>query len=87
MRVKRLEAVEAYIRQVGSVSMQQLCQEFDVSINTIRRDIDTLVQKGQVKKGVWWRCGFGQNRRERCTGYQRIDGFSGAQSGMFRGKK
>ena len=50
MRVKRLEAVEAYIRQVGSVSMQQLCQEFDVSINTIRRDIDTLVQKGQVKK-------------------------------------
>lgn len=50
MRVKRLEKVEAYIRQVGSVSMQQLCQEFDVSINTIRRDIDTLVQKGQVKK-------------------------------------
>lgn len=50
MRVKRLEAVEAYIRQVGSVSMQQLCREFDVSINTIRRDIDTLVQKGQVKK-------------------------------------
>ncbi len=50
MRVKRLEAVEAYIRQVGSVSMQQLCQEFDVSINTIRRDIDALVQKGQVKK-------------------------------------
>ena len=81
MRVKRLEAVEAYIRQVGSVSMQQLCREFDVSINTIRRDIDTLVQKGHT-----WRCGFGQNRRERCTGYQRIDGFSGAQSGMFRGK-
>lgn len=50
MRVKRLEAVEAYIRQVGSVSIQQLCQEFNVSINTIRRDIDALVQKGQVKK-------------------------------------
>ena len=30
MRVKRLEAVEAYIRQVGSVSIQQLCQEFNV---------------------------------------------------------
>ena len=50
MRVKRLEAVEAYIRQVGSVSIQQLCQEFNVSINTIRRDIDALVQKGQVKR-------------------------------------
>lgn len=50
MRVKRLEAVEAYIRQVGSVSMEQLCREFGVSINTIRRDLDTLAQRGQVKK-------------------------------------
>ena len=50
MRVKRIEAVEAYIRQVGSVSIQDLCEEFQVSINTIRRDIDTLVRTGRVKK-------------------------------------
>ena len=50
MRVKRIEAVEAYIRQVGSVSIQDLCDEFHVSINTIRRDIDTLVQNGRIKK-------------------------------------
>ena len=50
MRVKRIEAVEAYIRQVGSVSIQDLCDEFHVSINTIRRDIDTLVRTGRVKK-------------------------------------
>ena len=50
MRVKRIEAVEAYISQVGSVSIQDLCEEFHVSINTIRRDIDTLVRDGRVKK-------------------------------------
>jgi len=50
MRVKRIEAVEAYIKQNGAVSLQQLCKEFEVSINTIRRDLDTLVQKGRVKK-------------------------------------
>ena len=50
MRVKRIEAVEAYISQVGSVSIQDLCDEFHVSINTIRRDIDTLVRSGRVKK-------------------------------------
>ena len=64
MRVKRLEAVEAYIRQVGSVSMQQLCQEFDVSINTIRRDIDALVQKGQVKKVYGGVVALGQTEEE-----------------------
>lgn len=50
MRVKRIEEVEAYIKQEGSVSIQHLCEEFHVSINTIRRDIDTLVQDGRVKK-------------------------------------
>ena len=50
MRVKRIEAVEAYIKQEGSVSMQHLCERFQVSMNTIRRDIDTLVQNGLVKK-------------------------------------
>lgn len=50
MRIKRIEALETYIKTVGSVSIQQLCEEFHVSINTIRRDIDTLVQKGKVKK-------------------------------------
>ena len=64
MRVKRQEAVEAYIRQVGSVSMQQLCQEFDVSINTIRRDIDALVQKGQVKKVYGGVVALGQTEEE-----------------------
>lgn len=47
MRVKRLEKVEAYIRQVGSVSMQQLCQEFDVSINNHSSRYRYLSEKGK----------------------------------------
>ncbi len=50
MRVKRIEEVENYIRQEGAVSLQQLCDRFAVSMNTIRRDVDTLVQQGRVKK-------------------------------------
>lgn len=50
MRIKRIEALEAYIRKVGSVSIQQLCDEFQVSVNTVRRDIDTLVHEDKVKK-------------------------------------
>ena len=50
MRIQRLEALENYIQENGSVSIQQLCKEFQVSINTIRRDIDALVQAEKVKK-------------------------------------
>ena len=50
MRVQRLEAIAAYIQKEGSVSIQQLCEEFQVSVNTIRRDLDALVQEGAVKK-------------------------------------
>ena len=50
MRIQRLEALEAYIKKEGSVSISQLCEEFQVSVNTVRRDIDALVQNGKIKK-------------------------------------
>lgn len=55
MRIQRLEALEAYIKKEGSVSISQLCEEFQVSVNTVRRDIDALVQNGKIKKctAVW----------------------------------
>ena len=64
MRIKRIEEVEAYIRQVGSVSIQDLCDEFHVSINTIRRDIDTLVQSGRVKKVYGGVIALGQSEED-----------------------
>lgn len=50
MRVKRLEQINEYIAKNKSVSMNQLCKEFGVSMNTIRRDIDTLTSNGSVIK-------------------------------------
>ncbi len=50
MRVKRIEAIQEYIIKNKSVSMEQLCEEFGVSMNTIRRDIDTLCTRGSVIK-------------------------------------
>ena len=50
MRVKRIEAIQEYIIKNKSVSMEQLCEEFRVSMNTIRRDIDTLCTRGSVIK-------------------------------------
>ena len=50
MRVKRIVEVENYIQRMGSATIPQLCDEFSVSVNTIRRDIDTLVKRGSARK-------------------------------------
>ena len=50
MRIQRLEALEAYIKKEGSVSISQICDELHVSVNTVRRLIDALVQDGKIKK-------------------------------------
>lgn len=50
MRTKRIDEIELYIREKKSVSLDTLCKVFDVSKNTIRRDITTLEQSGKIKK-------------------------------------
>ena len=50
MRVKRIDQEEQYIQEHHSVSMEQLCTKFSVSMNTARRDMDTLIKKGTVTK-------------------------------------
>ena len=50
MRSKRIETIEYYIYDHKTVTIDQLCEKFRVSKNTIRRDIDELVSKGLVKK-------------------------------------
>lgn len=50
MKLHRLQQLETYIKKQGSVSLEQLCQHFDVSKNTIRRDIQTLEARRVVKK-------------------------------------
>ena len=58
MRTKRLDFIENYIEQEKSVSLDTLCEQFNVSKNTIRRDIEELAKKGTVEKvygGVTWK--------------------------------
>lgn len=50
MRSKRIDLVENYIINHKTVSLDKLCEVFDVSKNTIRRDLSVLVEKGTIKK-------------------------------------
>lgn len=50
MRSKRIRDIEDYIYDNKTVTLDQLCRAFDVSKNTIRRDIKELVLGGQFKK-------------------------------------
>lgn len=50
MRSKRIDLIEKYIYKHKTISIDKLCEEFKMSKNTIRRDIDTLVDRGVIKK-------------------------------------
>ncbi|MBN1468292.1 MAG: DeoR/GlpR transcriptional regulator [Fusobacteriaceae bacterium] len=50
MKIKRIEEIKSYVHENKSVSTEELCAKFNVSRNTIRRDIDILVDKGDIKK-------------------------------------
>lgn len=50
MKSKRIDDIEKLVRQNENVSIKELCEIFNVSKNTIRRDIDELVRSGAVEK-------------------------------------
>ncbi|MCP1109397.1 DeoR family myo-inositol catabolism operon transcriptional repressor [Lachnospiraceae bacterium PF1-21] len=50
MRIERIDLIEEYILRSKNVTLDELCKEFNVSMNTIRRDINTLVKRGTVEK-------------------------------------
>lgn len=50
MRVKRIDQLEQYIIEHNSVSIDKLCDIFQISKNTLRRDLNVIVQKGTIKK-------------------------------------
>lgn len=50
MRENRLTKMEEYIRKNGSVSLDDLCREFDVSKNTVRRDVAQIVEQTDIRK-------------------------------------
>lgn len=50
MKINRINEIEKYTRQLEHVSLDRLCDVFQVSKNTIRRDISELAKKGIIKK-------------------------------------
>lgn len=50
MRTFRLRQMEQYILENDTVSMEDLCARFNISMNTTRMDVASLVKKGTVKK-------------------------------------
>lgn len=50
MRSNRISNIEDYIIEHKAVSLDTLCEVFNVSKNTIRRDINELTEKGSIKK-------------------------------------
>ncbi|MBO5177603.1 MAG: DeoR/GlpR transcriptional regulator [Lachnospiraceae bacterium] len=61
MKSFRLRRMEQYILEKENVSMEELCTEFDVSMNTVRLDVATLVKKGSIKKVYGGVCSNHQN--------------------------
>lgn len=50
MKTDRLAMMEQYIIQHEKVSTRQLLKQFDISINTLRSDLDQLEKHGMVNK-------------------------------------
>ncbi len=50
MRLDRLNSIEQYILQEGTVTWEAMASHFGVSVNTIRRDIKELIDRGTIRK-------------------------------------
>lgn len=50
MRLDRLNSIEQYILQEGTVTWENMAAHFGVSVNTIRRDIKELIDRGTIRK-------------------------------------
>ncbi len=50
IKVERIQRIQEYVSQRQAVSLDELVDVFDVSKNTIRRDIQWLADHGEIKK-------------------------------------
>ncbi|MGC9934540.1 DeoR/GlpR family DNA-binding transcription regulator [Priestia aryabhattai] len=66
---KRINKIEEYVTKHKSVSLDELMSVFDVSKNTIRRDIQQLVEGGDFKK-VYGGITVSDNKRAKLESFQ-----------------
>ena len=50
MRIDRLSMIEQYVIQCKTASLEELATHFGVSMNTIRRDVRQLLERGALEK-------------------------------------
>jgi len=50
MRLNRLNEMERYIIDEKTVSLEHLAEHFQISINTVRRDLNELLERGHISK-------------------------------------
>lgn len=50
MKSQRLDMIEEYVLEHKNASLDTLCEKFNVSKNTIRRDVDILLKRGSIMK-------------------------------------
>lgn len=50
MKINRIQAIYTHLKDVGSISIDELCDRYGVSKNTIRRDIAELAKDGLIHK-------------------------------------
>jgi DeoR family myo-inositol catabolism operon transcriptional repressor len=57
MRTNRLRELEEYMRRKRSATLYEISEHFDVSLNTVRRDVKEMLGHGTVRKvygGIVW---------------------------------
>ena len=50
MKAQRQQQITLYLSEHETASMEELCTHFNVSMNTVRRDVAELVRNGQLEK-------------------------------------
>lgn len=50
MKLQRIERIGEYLREHGKASLNELCEKFGVSKNTIRRDISVLEKNHKIER-------------------------------------
>lgn len=50
MRSDRLNQMEAFILSNGTATLYELARHFDISLNTVRRDVSALIERGHIRK-------------------------------------
>lgn len=50
MRIDRLNLLDQYVQEKGSATIYEIADHFNISVNTARRDISSLISKGKFQK-------------------------------------